>query len=178
MRTFIAFEVPENIKKILLDIQEQLKDENMKASFVNHFHLTLKFLGEVNEQKVEKIKEKLREIKFELITTKLKGIGVFPNENYIRVVWVGLEDGKIMELQKNIDTKMFELGFEREKDFQCHITLCRVKFVKDKKMLVEKLKNIKVPEEAFEVKDFKLKKSDLTGEKPVYTDLEIFNRKN
>ncbi|HHI03979.1 MAG TPA: RNA 2',3'-cyclic phosphodiesterase, partial [Candidatus Woesearchaeota archaeon] len=107
MRTFIAIEMPKEIKEILLEAQKQINTEKAKIRPAKAFHLTLKFLGEVEEKKIEDIKSALKEIKFEKFSTALTEIGVFPNESYIRVVWAGLNDSenKITNLQKEIDSK-------------------------------------------------------------------------
>jgi len=176
MRAFIAFEMPEEIKKILLDAQKQINTEKAKIRSAKAFHLTLKFLGEVEDKKIEGIKSALNGIKFKKFNTILTEIGVFPNESYIRVVWAGLEDseGKIKKLQQEIDSKIELLGFKKDTRFHPHLTLARVKFVKDKQDFIKSLKEIKIEKKAFEVSEFKLIKSTLTGEGPVYEDLAVF----
>jgi 2'-5' RNA ligase len=105
----------------------------------------------------------------------LDSIGIFPTENYIRVVWVGLKpEEKILELQKQIDESLKEL-FRKEKDFKAHITLCRVKYPEDKKSFVEQIKKIKIESKRIKIKDFRLVKSTLNPKGPVYEDLEVFN---
>ncbi|MBU4284575.1 MAG: RNA 2',3'-cyclic phosphodiesterase, partial [Nanoarchaeota archaeon] len=78
MRVFIAIEMPEEIKKILLDAQKQINTEKAKVRPAKAFHLTLKFLGEVEEKKAEEIKSALNEISFKQFKTALTEIGVFP----------------------------------------------------------------------------------------------------
>ena len=177
MRTFIAIEMPEEIKKILLDAQKQINTEKAKIRPAKAFHLTLKFLGEVEEKKIEEIKSALKEIKFEKFNTALTEIGVFPNESYIRVIWVGLDDSesKIKKLQEDIDLKIEKLGFKKDTRFHPHVTLARVKFVEDKERFIKNLKEIKIEKKALEVTEFKLIKSTLTGEGPVYEDLASFS---
>lgn len=176
MRAFIAFEIPEEIKKVLIEAQSQLDKCKAKLKITKDFHLTLKFLGEIDEKKVEEIKKKLNEIKFDSFETSLTNIGVFPGENSIRVVWVGLNDSenKITGLQKEVDSKMETLGFKKDTRFHPHLTLARIKFVKDKQDFIKSLKEIKIEKKAFEVSEFKLIKSTLTGEGPVYEDLAVF----
>jgi len=176
MRAFIAVEMPEEIKKILLDAQKQINTEKAKIRLARGFHLTLNFLGEVEEKKVEEIKSVLNGIKFKKFNTVLTEIGVFPNESYIRVVWAGLNDSenKITNLQKEVDSKIELLGFKKDTRFHPHLTLARVKFVKDKQDFIKSLKEIKIEKKAFEVNEFKLIKSILTPEGPVYEDLAVF----
>lgn len=171
MRTFIAIDLPEEVKQYLKGLQKQLG--NAKLTLVKDFHLTLKFLGEVSEEKIEEIKLLLREIKFKAFKTRLTNIGVFPSENYIRVVWVGLEEGDIKKLQKDVDDKLQKM-FPKEKRFSAHLTLARVKFVDNKEKFIDSIKKIKVDKKEFDVCEFKLKKSTLTKQGPVYEDLEVF----
>jgi 2'-5' RNA ligase len=93
----------------------------------------------------------------------------------IRVVWIGIEPkNTICELQKQIDEALSPL-FKKEKDFQPHITLARVKTVENKKQFAELVKNLKVKPLKFEVKEFKLIQSQLRGpEGPLYTDSAVY----
>jgi len=176
MRVFIAVEMPEEIKKILLDAQKQINTKEARIRPAKAFHLTLKFLGEVEEKKIENIKSALKTIKFKKFDTALTEIGVFPNENYIRVVWIGLNDSenKITSLQKEVDSKIEKLGFKKDTRFHPHLTLARVKFVEDKQGFIKNLKEIKIEKKAFQITEFKLIKSILTPEGPVYEDISVF----
>lgn len=176
MRVFIAIEIPESIKDYIAELQEKIYDKNNKIRSVNknNMHLTLKFLGEVQPHNVNQIKEILKKIKVSKFSVCLDKIGVFPSESYIRVIWIGLEpEDKILELQNNIDEKLKKL-FKREKKFKPHLTLARVKFIEDKKKFIGKLKKIGVENKKIGIKNFKLIKSTLTREYPIYEDLEIF----
>jgi len=176
MRIFIAIEIPKGIKEYIYGIQENIRDNNVKAKFVGmpQMHLTLKFLGEVSDTDIEKIKELLKNIKFDAYKAKLDKIGVFPNESYIKVIWVGIEDNnKTMCLQQKIDSLLINL-FKKEKKFHPHITLARVRFVKDKNNFIEKLNNIEIEKKGFGIKEFKVIKSTLTAQGPVYEDLDVF----
>ena len=129
MRLFIAIEIPEEIKDYLCGIQQEIVDSKNKIRLVNkgNMHLTLKFLGEVQTDKVEVLNKNLKEIPFKPFSVVLDAIGVFPSENYIRVVWVGLKpEEPVLELQKNIDEALKKL-FKKEKNFKPHLTIARVK---------------------------------------------------
>ncbi len=172
MRLFIAIGFNE-FKEYLAELQKLLPD-NAKLSLVKSFHLTLKFLGDVQPDKADDIVKILKAVKFEPFIAHLDSIGIFPTENYIRVVWVGLQpEEKIAVLQKQIDDSLKKF-FKKEKDFKAHITLCRVKYPEDKKSFVEELKKIKVEKKKIGIKDFRLVKSTLTPSGPVYEDLEVF----
>lgn len=175
MRLFIAVEF-EELADYFTQLQQQIPEA--KATFPKKFHLTLKFLGEVEENKIEEIKEKLKQVKFSQFKLKLGSTGVFPSESFIRVVWVGLEDGEsIKQLQQNIESSL-EGMFKKDDKFHPHITLARIKFIdSDKKEeFVSKIKEIQVEPKEVNITKFKLIKSTLTGEGPVYEDLEEFGQ--
>jgi len=172
MRCFIAIELDNDYFR---ELQNNIK-EHIKGTFPKTFHLTLKFLGEVEDDAVNNIKETLSNIKFESFKISLSKIGRFPNENYIRVIWIGLEPKeKIIELQKKIDNELLRLGFKKEKEFEPHLTLARVKFIKDKIKFNEFIKNIKVEKLEFDFDNFKLIKSTLTRNGAVYEEIEKYS---
>ena len=173
MRLFIAVDFNE-LKDCFIELQELLP-KNARLSLTKAFHLTLKFLGEVQSDKVESITKILENIKFEHFSIFLDSVGIFPTENYIRVVWLGLKpEDKILELQNKIDYSLKSL-FKKEKYFKAHITLARVKYPEDKKAFLEQLRKIKVKNKKIDIKDFRLIKSTLTPKGPVYEELAVFN---
>ena len=173
MRLFIAIDF--NELSGYFSALQKLLPKNARLSLTKDFHLTLKFLGEVQPDNVESISNNLRGINFHQFSVFLDSIGIFPTENYIRVVWVGLKpEEKVLELQKNID-EFLEKIFKKEKDFKSHITLARVKYPEDKKQFLEQLKKIKIENKKIEIKDFRLVKSTLNPKGPVYEDFEAFN---
>lgn len=172
MRLFIAIDFNE-LKDYFVNLQDLLP-RNAKLSLTKTFHITLKFLGEVQPDKADKTINILKNIKSEPFSAFTDSIGIFPTENYIRVVWVGLKpEDRILELQNRIDESLKSL-FKKEKDFKAHITLARVKYPEDKKSFLQQLKNIKVENKKILIKDFRLIKSTLTPKGPVYEDLEVF----
>ncbi len=171
MRTFISIDIPEEIKKEIMKIQDKLPEFRGKKTETENLHLTLKFLGEIGEEELEKVKEKLREIKFNQFETEIDSMSVF-SEKFIRIIWLHLSNGD--ELQKEIDEKLKDL-FEKEKRFMNHLTIARVKNVKDKKIFLGKLKEIKIPKMKFVVDSFRLKKSVLEKQGPKYEIIEEYN---
>ena len=173
MRLFIAIDFNE-LKEYFIGLQGQLP-KNARLSMVKSFHLTLKFLGDVQPNKADEIIDSLKSIKFRPFSVFIDSIGIFPTENYIMVVWVGLKpQGEVIELQKQVDESLIKL-FKRENDFEPHITLCRVKYPQDKKAFAEEIKKIKVQHHKVDISCFRLVKSTLTLQGPVYEDLEVFN---
>jgi 2'-5' RNA ligase len=175
MRLFTAIELPKELEEQVSKLKEKLKTDSAGMTITKDNHLTLKFLGDVEDSKADEIKEALRKVRFSSYKTKLNNIGVFPNENYVRVVWVGLKpEEETIALKKKIDDALKDFNFKDDYDFHPHLTLARVKFVKDKEKFKELLKSLKVEGSEFEVKEFKLIKSTLMPEGPVYEDIGEF----
>ncbi len=181
MRCFIAIEIPEHVKAEIFHVFEKIKQSGLVAgNFVEkeNLHLTLKFLGELNAEEIAKIKKELFEIEFKKFNAETGSIGFFPNEDYIRTLWVELVGGEISKIHKKIDDKLFEFGIKKEdKNFSSHMTVARIKSVKDRKMFMQKIKEMKLKKEKFSVDNFSLIKSELTPEGPIYKTLEKFEGK-
>lgn len=172
MRAFIAIELPEDVLREIVKIQKSLPEFSGKLTERENIHLTLKFLGEIDEDKVEEVKTRLREIKFEKFSCEIDEIGVF-NSDFIKIVWVHLKSEELLKLQKEIDDKLKSLS-EPERRFMSHVTIARVKNC-DKKKFLAGLDKIKINKMKFEVDNFKLRKSNLTPSGPIYSVIEEFN---
>ena len=168
MRVFISLNIPKEIKNEIKKIQNKLPEFNGKITEENNLHLTLKFLGEIEDKKVEIVKEKLKSIKISKFETEAVSLGIF-SEDFIRIVWIHLT--KCEELQKEIDKSISELGFAREDRFMGHLTIARVKSVENKTKFLDDIKKIKIPKIKFRVDKFQLKSSILTPKGPVYNIL-------
>ncbi len=175
MRLFIAIDVKE-LKEDLTKLQNNIDDSLAKLKQTETFHLTLKFLGKVSEDKAEEVKNKLKDIKFKPFPLTLDKIGVFPSEDFIRVVWVSVKPTEeVTKLQENIENTLKEFKFKKDFKFHPHITLTRVKYVDDKEKFIKNIKELKVDKKTIEVKDFRLVKSKLTPKGPVYEDIAVFS---
>lgn len=145
-RIFLGIPLSSEIKKKTKGIQKD--SEGISGSFKlvepDKVHLTLKFLGEIEEEELNRVKEILGKLNLgEKFKVKVKRMGVFPNESYVKVIWLGLENSeKVLALQKKIDNSLSKM-FPVEPVFLAHITLVRVKFVKDKEKLKEFLSKYK-----------------------------------
>ncbi|AEH25138.1 RNA 2',3'-cyclic phosphodiesterase [Pyrococcus yayanosii] len=180
MRAFIAIDVADNVRSAIVRAQEFIGTKDAKIKFVEpeNLHITLKFLGEITEEQAEEIKAILSRIaaKFKKHEVRVRGIGVFPNPNYVRVIWAGVEnDEQIRAMAREIDEALAKLGFKRDKEFVAHVTIGRVKFVKDKLGLAEKLRALANEDfGTFRVEAIELKKSTLTPKGPIYETLARF----
>jgi 2'-5' RNA ligase len=135
MRTFIAIDIDPAIKATLADFIRRLRkinDKDVSWSGPDAFHLTLKFLGEVDESRLEAVKEALavRLAGAKAFPLVLKGTGAFPQSGrLIRVLWAGVfEQPTLMDLQREVEFAMTGLGFPPESpSFHPHLTLGRVR---------------------------------------------------
>jgi len=158
MRTFISLNIPKEASSKILEIQKKLPEFQGRKTGQENLHLTLKFLGEVEESRIEEIKKRLEEIKFKKFESEIDEIGFF-SEDFIRIIWLHMTNcGK---LQKIIDERLKGL-FEPEKRFMSHLTIARIKNIKNRKKFLEELKKIKLPEIKLNVDKFYLMKSELT----------------
>lgn len=173
MRTFVAIEIPEEIKKEIIKIQNQLPEFDGKLTEKENFHVTLKFLGELEKEKFEEVREKLKEIKYKRFEAKLDKIDFFDNEGR-GVVWVHIIN--CCGLQKEVDETLSGF-FGKEKKFMSHLTIARTKYVRDKKKFLEELEKIKISPLEFYVNEFILKESIPLKQKHVYRDIEIYKLK-
>ena len=175
MRCFIALDLPREAINEIKGIQEKIRKQNLftgKFTEDENLHLTLKFLGEIDEETIEKIKKILQKIKLDSFEVSLGEIGAF-STRFIKIIWIKLEGKEVWDLQKEIDEKLKDL-FAPEARFMSHVTIARVKSVPDKKALLEYIKNITPKKLRFKVNEFFLKKSTLQSEGPVYEDLERY----
>jgi len=177
MRCFIGIEMPTEVKDTLYEAERKIGNEYAKVKWVakKNLHLTLKFLGEINEEEVKLVKDALSEVKFRSFKVSLGNIGWFPGKDRINVIWVGLRpEREILRLHGEIELKLGGF-FEKDDRFAVHMTLGRVKFVKDKEKFIDKLNSVKLPWIDFMIKDFSLIKSELTKDGPIYSVLEKYN---
>ncbi|MCM8807083.1 MAG: RNA 2',3'-cyclic phosphodiesterase [Candidatus Omnitrophica bacterium] len=179
MRIFIGIEIPENLRENLKEIIEKIKKiRESKPVKIENLHITLKFLGEIEEKKISLIKEKLKicSSNFKSFNVEIKGLGSFPSEKNLRVLWIGVEDdGLLKKLKNKIEEELKEFGFEEEKEFISHITIARFKSVPNLNFIreiKEKYKDFSFGK--FLVKDFHLYESKLTPEGPIYKKIEKF----
>lgn len=176
-RGFIAIDIPSSQKIVELSNQIKNSGANVKLVELENIHITLKFLGDTEEQYVDKIEEIIKKSieGIEPFEIKLTGAGVFPNPNYIKVMWIGIKDnGELSKISSNINGKLTGLAFEKEKrSFSPHLTIARVRSARNKEKLVEIVEKYRETEfTTAKVDSIKLKRSELTPKGPIYTTLK------
>jgi len=140
--------------------------------------LTLKFLGNIEPQRIPEIREALETVSTSTSPFKvaLEGAGVFPNWNRPRVIWVGLRDPEkgLSTLHTRIDEALIPLGFEKEaRTFSPHLTLARIKSAKGSKQLKTEMEALQpVRSDTFEIMAVTLYQSELISSGSRYTVLD------
>lgn len=183
MRVFIAIELPDKIKDSLGNLQEQLKKAEADVKWVKpeNIHLTLKFLGEVDDEKLKRISGAIEEAACENHSYKIRihSLGAFPKIDYLRVLWVGVEEGdaETRKIAKTLEEKIMKIGIPKEeRPFSSHITIGRIRSTLNRERLVEELKNLQenFGKENLEfcVSKITLFKSTLTPKGPIYEGLK------
>lgn len=172
MRTFIGIDLPPHIKhKIANFKRENLKKlRNIKEVEDNNLHITIKFLGEIEENKVQDIVKRMNEMNFMNFEIKVKGAGVFPNIYNARIIWVGVESIEIFELKLKIDETLEELGFQRDHNFTPHITIARLKGRENPKV-IEEIASKNDDFGNFKAEEIILFQSILTPQKAIYKEI-------
>jgi 2'-5' RNA ligase len=134
MRTFIAIELPDHVKKSMGQLSERLKNAKVAASWTRpeQIHLTLRFLGDVDEPRIEILTGMLREEYKGLKPFKLfvAGAGAFPNAHRPNVIWAGLRGvpEALQQAQSIAETAARAIGLPPEnRPFKPHLTLARVR---------------------------------------------------
>lgn len=183
MRVFIAIEIPEAIKKEMSRFQNKMMNTVNKIKWVNHdsMHVTLRFLGEIKEEKLNEVFESVEKITIERnpFSIKIKGAGAFPDKGNPRVIWMGIKEGfvELAQMAKDLEKKLSEQDFPQEgKKWMPHITLGRVKQLKDKeiiKKLITEEKN-RLGGKA-KVEEVTVMRSHLTPRGAIYSSLQRFS---
>lgn len=176
MRCFAAVDVTESVKKKAAGLQIGLQNYDVKLVPPENMHFTLKFFGEVDEEQLQEIKERLKDVadKTAAFSADVKAAGAFPSENYIRVLWVGSPTPEFHNLHVAMHD-VFAGSFQEKLKPVPHLTIARVRSQQHKRGLKEFLdKHKDVDLGKIDVNEVKLKKSTLSPKGPVYEDVEVF----
>ncbi len=172
MRLFVSLDLPEEIFHFLRDVQALMPHQGIAAA--QHFHLTLFFLGNIEDEQLEQVKEALKAVAAEGFELTMDELGMFKNKHGDpRVIWVGIEENEaLLRLQKQVAEKMVALGYEEDKEFVPHLTLARVK---ESGTGIEKdFDSIFFKKRSFPVESFSLMESELKEDGAYYTPMEVY----
>jgi 2'-5' RNA ligase len=176
MRLFIAVEIPDEIKKNIVELINELKKVEASIKWVEekNLHITLKFLGSVEDKDLEKLISMVSKTveDFGGFKVNFSGMGTFPEGKAPRVVWVGTTEGgeTLVKLADGLENSLSPAGFRSEqRAFKPHLTIGRIKEKKGVDKLKVKMALIKNPKfgEAMIDRIF-IMKSTLTAKGPIY----------
>ena len=185
MRLFVALEIPSAVRdnlaaqiRGLRDLSSKVADKRPHWVRPENLHVTLKFIGEVSPTKLDSIRSALSAIRSDApVDLKFHGLGFFPNENYPRVLWAGLDaTTNLTTLAGDIDGALESQGVARERRaFTPHLTLARI----EPPGLHEKLRAAIQDNRArefgsFQTREFHLIESKLKPSVAEYTTLASF----
>jgi 2'-5' RNA ligase len=177
MRTFVAIEIPSEIREQIHALLDALRraPADIRWSRPEGLHITLKFLGEVAPEKVEEVKARLQALAPAApLSIAVRGAGFFPNERAPRVLWLGIQAGpELQELAARIEDSLLPLGYPKEdRPFAPHLTLGRARGTNNLGSLRELLR-LREPLDmgSFVAQDFSLYESQMASGGSVYHKL-------
>lgn len=177
MRAFVSVNIEdEALKKKIKEIAETIKDKESGISITKeeNLHFTLKFLGEINEDQKNEIVKNLSKISLPSFDIHIKDLGVFPDFNFVRIIWIGGHSHELKQLAEEVDKSSRNIRSDEE--FVPHLTIARVKFIKDKEGLNKRLNQfLNLDFGSYRVRKFYLMESTLLPQGPVYKPIKEFN---
>ncbi len=173
MRLFVAVQVPQALKEKAASLSNELPAAAITPVRPENMHLTLRFIGETDEKAKDEIVQKLEKIRIKMFRCTLRGVGVFPSKDYVRVVWAGVESGGALEaLANEVIGALQGYGKEEERDFIAHLTIVRVRRKIDAAPFLKKHKDDVFGE--FTIPRFELMESILGPSGPEYRLVKAF----
>jgi len=180
IRTFIALPASSNVQQQMADIQSQLKatQADVKWEPQDKFHITLKFLGSVEQSIIESLSSAIGNLvkQFPIFEITYNSLGAFPNLHNPRVIWIGTKSNQIvLDLQSGVELVCSDFDFQKEeRAFHPHITLGRVKGAGNLTRLTDAIKTITFEPLQSRCSELLLMKSDLRPSGSIYTILKSF----
>ena len=166
MRAFVGVRIEPNeeVRELLSFLSKQ---DGVKVVNEDNLHVNLKFFGEISEKQAEEIEKVIKKINSPRFSVLFDGIGFFPSEEFIKVVFVKARSKELMKINEFLENDLYSKGFMKEnKLFVPHLTLARVK-KRLPEEVVNKLKNWRV-NFSCEVSEVELIKSVLKEGGPLY----------
>jgi 2'-5' RNA ligase len=182
MRLFVSIDLPDAVADAIAEVQAPLRDlEGLKLVAPERAHVTLKFLGDVDEERVPEVEEAIETAVdaagVDPFETTVAGLGVFPNLDYISVVWAGVEEGadEMTRLHEALERELTAVGVDPEDhDFTPHVTIGRLKDARGKETVVETVTGEQPTFGEFRVDAIRLTESTLTRDGPEYETVTRF----
>jgi 2'-5' RNA ligase len=129
MRIFIALDIPAEVRARLTEYMERVHALAPEARWarVEGLHVTLKFVGEISDARVQEVKTALASVKAAPFAIRFEGMGFFPSAKAARVFWAAVDGGEdLPQLASATNTALAKLGIApEEKPYHPHLTLAR-----------------------------------------------------
>ena len=181
IRSFIAFDLAnDSVMNRIAAAQKMIMQTNADVKLVapKNIHITIRFLGDIAPDMVEKVYAAMNNIKFTPFNVQFTGLGVFPTVNYPRVVWAGITDGsdQLKSIFEQLEPQLHDIGFKPEPEsLTPHLTIARVRSGANKQRLVDLVQR----QEFYDFGNIradclKLKRSQLSSKGPIYTTLKEY----
>ncbi len=181
IRLFVALHIPDEIRTKIIDIRKQILPEgkNLRWEPKEKIHITLKFIGDVENKKVDDIKSVISFAEnYKKIELSLTKFGLFFNRHIPKILWVGLsENENLINLvnELNLKLKGIDIPVESRK-FKSHLTLLRIKN-NFPESLIDKFENFNIPETSFVCDTISLMESRLYPTGSEYSTIKNYELK-
>ncbi len=176
-RLFVAIPLPQPVRDELARIQNKLKQSDLcEGRYTNaaQAHLTLVFVGPVDAEEVDPIKQALATVSFPALATELGSIDVFKKRGEVRIIYLDIICQELATLANLVADTLSPWVAPEERPFVSHTTIMRVKKVQDTEKLISLIKGISVEPHEFSIDSFVLMESELGPEGPIYHELERY----
>ncbi len=179
VRAFLALELPAEAKvaaaQIAGQLRERMGDSDVKWVASENLHITLRFLGDLSPEMLERAQELVRSLDGEspALESAWNELGAFPSVRRPSVIWLGLEDAgeTLGALAREVNQRLVKAGFGRaDKPFRAHVTLGRVR--RGRRVAWPESDGLTLSQAAFSILAITLFRSRLTPHGPVYTPIE------
>lgn len=188
IRSFIAIELPQDVKKALHRIELIMKQGHTGIKWVDpqRVHITLKFLGNISTKQITPINEVIKETVqgFSPFRLEIAGVGAFPDLRQPRVLWIAINGdvNRLAELQQKLDSLLISCDFHKEaRQFVPHLTLARINdsvLTEQRRNIGTFIKSLRINADiSFDVQTVSLMRSQLTSKGAVYSCLFATNLK-
>ncbi|MFB6133057.1 MAG: RNA 2',3'-cyclic phosphodiesterase [Halanaeroarchaeum sp.] len=176
MRLFVSVDLPPALREGIAAVQERLEPASgLRFVDPGQAHVTMKFLGETSEDRLETVVEALEravgQSGVEPFEATYEGLGVFPSMEYISVVWIGVTDGaeEFERVAAPIESELVAEGFEEaDHEFTPHVTVARMDHAGGKEHVQRVVREASPVVGTATVEAVRLTESTLTDDGPVY----------
>lgn len=182
MRLFVSVDLPDALADGVAAVQAELRDASgLNVTDPEQAHLTVKFLGDTDPGRLEALENAIAAAVDGAAVAPFEatvgGLGAFPSEEYIRVVWLGFESGgeELTRLHEVIEERTVALGFDPEdRDFTPHVTVARMQHAGGKELVQQVLREQSPTVGSWTVEEVRLTESELGPDGPEYSTVARF----